>query len=602
MGDKDMKKPGMSVHSESSFNEASAVQILSAKLEEKKTIKTFFKENDRTPNYDGTFELVGEQGTPKKQFIVQIKKVENLVPKESGKHAGKYIYQLETSFLYYVKEKVTESPAIYFVVDIGTKNIFYLYLSDECLMRLDFEDQFTVQYEFTDQDILKDIDQFYQIMQKISVERNQKFIRKSPEEIAEIQDAVDYMNDLMNHDLKKIKEMMFPNIWRFGVACSNTDQLQPSIKTPEGKTRTTMTSSNTGLFALYPQYKGRLDYGFREYNGMVEQYFSNFDLTGKTSVQQYAKNTLQKIIRHFCNNPSIKLLPSEILIERIYKRSQEVNKLLNGPEPLTVISAYKQCFFLLQYLNRIILGINLDDKEKTLRDRFIKNDSYQKASVPLYNALLWKDLKENMIESFQNQGNNKEGINGDNVFSIIKQSDIEYFLMCGELMERGETQMIPIVDVSIEDVYNQKINLEKMREICKNWFAHLPEIYEKGYKKIFQSEKYKFSCKVQYELYESPRHAPWFNACIYKYIQKEQGKIDIAYCNGLSKEKPVISDVEQQNGLKLISRGDLVMPFIMSGTPLYHGFRCWLYQGICEGLGFECDGLEINHCGRNKLF
>ena len=42
MGDKDMKKPGMSVHSESSFNEASAVQILSAKLEEKKTIKTFF--------------------------------------------------------------------------------------------------------------------------------------------------------------------------------------------------------------------------------------------------------------------------------------------------------------------------------------------------------------------------------------------------------------------------------------------------------------------------------------------------------------------------------------------------------------------------------
>lgn len=597
-----MKNPGMAIHSESSFNEANAVKILSAKLEEKKTIKTFFKENDRTPNYDGTFELVGEQGTPKKQFIVQIKKVENLVPKERGKHAGKYIYQLDTAFLYYVKEKVTESPAIYFVVDIGTNNIFYLYLSDECLMDLDFEGQFKVQYEFTNQDILRDIDQFYQIMEKISMERNQKFIRKSPEEIAEIQDAVDYMNDLMNHDLKKIKEMMFPNVWRFGVACSNTDQLQLSILTPEGKTRKTITPSNTGLFALYPQYKGRLDYGFREYNGMAEQYFGNFDLTGKTSVQQYTKKTLQKIVRQFCNKPSINLLPSEILIERIYKRSQEINKLLNDPEPLTIESAFKQCVFLLQYLNRIILDINLKDKEKIFRNRFIKNNSYRKASIHLYNPFLWKDLKENMIESFQNQRNNIECFDVNDVFKIINQSDIEYFLMCAELMDRGEIYINPTIDVSVDDIFNQKINLEKMREICKNWFLQLPEIYEKGYKKIFQSEKYKYSCKVQYELYESSSYTPDFYACVYKYMQKEPGKIDIAYCNGLSKDKPGFSDVERQNGLKLISEGDLVMPFIMSGTPLYHGFRCWLYQGICEGLGFECDGLKINYRGRMMLF
>ena len=69
-----MRKPGMAKHSESAFGEADAIRILEEKLEQNKTIKTFFKENDRTPNYDGVFELVGTSGDPKKQFIVQIKK------------------------------------------------------------------------------------------------------------------------------------------------------------------------------------------------------------------------------------------------------------------------------------------------------------------------------------------------------------------------------------------------------------------------------------------------------------------------------------------------------------------------------------------------
>ena len=116
-----MSKPGMSIHSEASFNESAAVAILKSTLESKHTIKTYFGENDRTPNHDGFFELTGPNQPPKKQFIVQIKKTENLRPESSGKHVGKYVYQLDTSFLYYVKEKVTENPAIYFVVDIASK-------------------------------------------------------------------------------------------------------------------------------------------------------------------------------------------------------------------------------------------------------------------------------------------------------------------------------------------------------------------------------------------------------------------------------------------------------------------------------------------------
>ena len=64
----------MSKHDQSSFNESETVNFLSSVLESKHTIKTFFSANDRTPNHDGFFELVDEESTPKKQFIVQIKK------------------------------------------------------------------------------------------------------------------------------------------------------------------------------------------------------------------------------------------------------------------------------------------------------------------------------------------------------------------------------------------------------------------------------------------------------------------------------------------------------------------------------------------------
>lgn len=115
-----MGKAGMAKHSVSAFNEKSATRMLADFLEQKHTVSTFFKENDRTPNYDGTFELIGKDEAPTKQFIVQIKKVENLSPNVRGKNKDCYVYELDTSFLYYVKEKVTESPAIYFVVDIVT--------------------------------------------------------------------------------------------------------------------------------------------------------------------------------------------------------------------------------------------------------------------------------------------------------------------------------------------------------------------------------------------------------------------------------------------------------------------------------------------------
>ena len=68
-----MRKARMATHASTSFDESQAIRILADTLESSRRIKTFFKENDRTPNHDGNFEVINDDYTPNKQFIVQIK-------------------------------------------------------------------------------------------------------------------------------------------------------------------------------------------------------------------------------------------------------------------------------------------------------------------------------------------------------------------------------------------------------------------------------------------------------------------------------------------------------------------------------------------------
>ena len=70
-----MSQPGMAKHTESAFDESNAVRLLSDLLESKHTIKTFFKENDRTPNCDGTLELIGKEGDPSKSLLFKSRRL-----------------------------------------------------------------------------------------------------------------------------------------------------------------------------------------------------------------------------------------------------------------------------------------------------------------------------------------------------------------------------------------------------------------------------------------------------------------------------------------------------------------------------------------------
>lgn len=583
-----MKQAGMAKHTDSAFNEGSANRLLADFLEQKKTIKTFFKENDRTPNYDGSFELVSQDGTPTKQFIVQIKKVENLTPNVQGENKGNYMYSLETNFLYYVKAKVTESPAIYFVVDIATKNIFWLYLSDELLMNMGFEGKPELYYPLTEADKITDIDTFTSKLNQIAASRNTLFLQKTPEQISEMQEALDFINQIMDNDFQKIKESVFPNLWRFGIKHSHSNSC--SI-TAGGKT---VVAEDTALFALYPQIKGVADTGLQEYSGLGGQYFNHWDMNGKTTPMMYVRNSLQKILKaYFENGISIELLPDIVLQEKLSWFVQNIARFYdletdNGK--IKMSSLYRACCLLIKYTQHIIFDDVTDENElflKTEYTRIFNGNGIRRVDMLEYPSKAIPGFK-NYCSTFHSE--QQVGF-ATGMFGIIKKEIVEAFVIIAQLQQRNVQFYLPVWDYDYFTLAcgDHDAFAAKMDEVCSKWFEELPAIYNQAYDSLFEKNKYRFTGRYVYknEYSEEVIGGCWLSSVVLHY--KSDG-FQIEHdpnCNGN------IEQFSEKEGLQLISEGLLVERFLQRKTPLYDAIHCLMYQGICKALDFKCNGLTI---------
>lgn len=591
-----MGEAGMAKHSESAFNEKSATRMLSDYLEQKNTISTFFKENDRTPNYDGSFELVGEDKAPTKQFIVQIKKAENLKPNVKGVNKDCYMYALDTSFLYYVKEKVIESPAIFFVVDIVTKNIFWLYLSDELLMRLDFEGKERVSYPFKVDDIVPDIDSFVLILKQIAAKRNTFFLRKTPEQISEMQDALDYINRLMENDFAKIKDSVFPNLWRFGI--KYTPGKTMSISTTDH----TITSESTTMFALYPQIKGEADTGLKEYFGNELNIFNHFDMLGKTTPMVYTRDTLHKIIKlYFENEIPAAQLPNILILERMgdfvlsLQRFYEFN--INDGKIL-ISDLYRVYVLLIRYIQHIVFDSDLDENETNIKLEIITR--LNRGEQNFFDIFHCSSKVVERCKMFCIENEHEEvGFKPDLIFKIISKYQIEFYADVVELQERSLEYFYPVwkYDYLETTKLEPKEFIVEIDKICEKWFSQLPSIYNNCFDSLFEKNKYRFTGKFEYcnKYISNGRSGPWFASTVREY---DSNDFSITYNPRCSES---FNEEDEENGLLYIHNGFVIERFLQRKRMLYDSVRCLLYQGICKELGYESMGLSFN--GMNyKLF
>lgn len=588
-----LKKPGMSTHSIESFNETDAVFFLSSVLESKHTIKTFFGVNDKTPNHDGCFELIGEDSCPKKQFIVQIKKVENLTQNIKGANKGKYVYELKTNFLYYVKAKVTENPAIYFVVDISMRRIFWLYLSDEVLMQLNFEGHEKVSYAFTDANILIDINQFTQQLDRIASRRNMLLVNKPPEAIAKMQDAADYINQLLDHDLRVIKETMFPKLWRFGIKFSNTSDLAIGVN---GELFTPPVSS---LMALYPQMKGIPDTGIREYDHEETDLFNHYVLGGEGDPIEYSKHTLHQIIKNFFENGiPMKYLPDIVLKELISVFISESNPLFEDApysECLSVDEIERRFVLLARYTQYLILNPVQDQAECQIKDMIVRRYCDGERNFCNMAGYCLSSGGKSSFRAFCQRNRMADNTFSQKLFEIIQREYIQYFCMIDELRKRSILEVAPVWNYNwIELRQMQKDDFEKeVNIIIDRWFSTLPLLYEETYRNMFDNTKFHVTGRYIYKNGYSRYGQALANISSVLY-HFPSSAFEIISENSID---VTLSPEGMPPDPHTTCRGRLFDDFIDRKTLFFDGISCLLYQGICEKLEFELDQLHIgsNH-------
>ena len=126
----------MAKESRNNFIESEGVRILAGFLESNFRIKAHFESCDKTPIFDGYFNLLDSDDHIIKEFEVQIKSTKNLHCITKGKNKGTFAYKMDVNVLNAARFKVSDNPIFYFVIDTINKIIFYKLLTKEFLISL----------------------------------------------------------------------------------------------------------------------------------------------------------------------------------------------------------------------------------------------------------------------------------------------------------------------------------------------------------------------------------------------------------------------------------------------------------------------------------
>jgi len=225
------------------FSESDGNRILGDILERSKKIKVHFAEGDKTPNFDGWFELCENSHTkmiPIGKFNVQIKTISTDYrnSNQKGKRSD-YKYSCETKVFNSVIKGISCDPAILFLVDITNRIVFYIHVSPELALGLNLTDEDHKTIYFNKSDRLVD-ESFYTQLHKIYEGHRRKIYSEKEsmmtvseeldsKTVGELQDIIDRFNNIFSNELGFIKQHFYPNVWMFGIAYVKHDETSATI-------------------------------------------------------------------------------------------------------------------------------------------------------------------------------------------------------------------------------------------------------------------------------------------------------------------------------------------------------------------------------------
>ena len=226
-------------YSANSTEEISATSIFKTSIDLVQ-VKPDIKELDKFPNIDGYLELTSIDQFPIGKLEVQIKK---LSPKKSNKPS----YQIGLEFLSYC-ENVAILPVLLVLVDVENKTCYWKHITPfiaaqligkatgkttviHFSLELDLIDGATKNYVAAWVEISKDhrkkiigYDALKQIhdTDKVTLAELKKYIINPTGEknhrFSAIYKFLDHYNHLLDHDFNSIKNVLYRNVWKIGIA------------------------------------------------------------------------------------------------------------------------------------------------------------------------------------------------------------------------------------------------------------------------------------------------------------------------------------------------------------------------------------------------
>ena len=227
-------KPHKSL-SESDIREEASVDFVRSLLGDC-GVKTALTKGDKGANIDGYIELLDSENRINGKITAQVKTV-------PPSNEGKYVYDCPTALLGYAEQ--TTEVVFLMAVDHKNKTVLWKYISRKLLDdNLSKADQETIRMNFDEDERLTVVNVDETIRRwRALVGQQLKLYNDAPvmaeendrlreevlkvkgieftmpaEEIQKIQSFIDCYNSVMDRELKFIKEFLYPNTWKFGIA------------------------------------------------------------------------------------------------------------------------------------------------------------------------------------------------------------------------------------------------------------------------------------------------------------------------------------------------------------------------------------------------
>lgn len=223
------------------FCERLAVNYLEKVLLGSFRVVTNFKVEDKQPNYDGELFICDMVADKKQKCVplfrcaVQIKSLNRDYRNRNKKKNAEYAYQYrcETKIFNATLSRITADPAILFLVDWSSKRIFWKYLSEEYCITNSVQNKDSVMLFFSDEDEIIDVSDWIDTVIRIQNQNRIENLYKENQELLlltadssiryQAQKASDYLNGIFGNELKFIRDVFYPDVWKFGLSYADGD-------------------------------------------------------------------------------------------------------------------------------------------------------------------------------------------------------------------------------------------------------------------------------------------------------------------------------------------------------------------------------------------